>query len=358
MDIFKKLDGVVQHYEQLNQQMADPALYGNPSEYKKVASEHKRLEKIVQVYRTYKKYRQDLDEANDILKNEKDEDLRLMAREELSQAKEQIESLEGQLKILLLPEDPLDQKNVMVEIRAGTGGLEAAIFVEDVYRMYQNYCQDLGYKIEQISISEGDEGIKEVIFSVMGEKVYSKLKYESGVHRVQRVPKTEAQGRIHTSTITVAVLPEADSIDFELNMNDVRVDVFRSSGAGGQHVNTTDSAVRLTHLPTGIVVANQDQKSQIKNKERAIKILRTKIYDQMVREMKSKEDATRRGQVGTGDRSERIRTYNFPQGRITEHRIGLTLYSLDKVMQGFLHEITDALIADYQAKILGGEDDT
>ena len=354
MDIFKKLDSVVEKHEQLAEKMSDPKLYENPAEYRRISTEHKNLEEIVEAYKEYKELKESSDEAKDILINEKDEELKEMAREELAQKKDEIAKMENRIKILLLPKDPLDEKNVMIEIRAGAGGDEASIFVHDIYRMYQNYCQNSGYKIEQISLSEGDEGIKEVIFSVTGEKVYSKLKYESGVHRVQRVPKTEAQGRIHTSTITVAVLPEADDIDFELNMNEVRVDVFRASGAGGQHVNTTDSAVRVTHLPTGIVVANQDQKSQIKNKEKALKILRTKIYDKIVQERKSEEDAQRKTQVGTGDRSERIRTYNFPQGRLTDHRIGLTLYSLDKIMEGDMQEVTDALVAHHQSEILKG----
>ena len=355
MDIFNKLDGVVERYDHLTKQMSDPSLYDNPEEYRKISTEHKRLEELVLLYKQYKTAKQDLEDAKEILKNEKDEDMREMAREELSTKKDELASMEEQLKILLLPQDPLDEKNVIIEIRAGAGGDEASIFVADVYRMYQNYCQGLGHKIEQVSISEGDEGIKEVIFNVVGNKVYSIMKYESGVHRVQRIPKTETQGRIHTSTITVAVLPEADDIDFELDMNDVRVDVFRASGAGGQHVNTTDSAVRVTHIPTGIVVANQDQKSQTKNKEKALKILKARIYDKMVQEMKAKEDAERKGMVGTGDRSERIRTYNFPQGRLTDHRIGLTIYSLDKVMEGHLEEVSNALIAHNQAVLMKGE---
>jgi len=246
---------------------------------------------------------------------------------------------------------------VMVEIRAGAGGDEASIFVADVYRMYTNYFRDLGFSTELISLSEGDEGIKEIIFSVKGDKVYSKLKYESGVHRVQRVPKTESQGRVHTSTITVAVMPEVDEVDFELNLNEVRIDVYRSGGAGGQSVNTTDSAVRVTHLPTGIWVANQDQKSQIKNKEKALRILKNRIYDKLVNEQRAKEAAERKGQVGTGDRSERIRTYNFPQGRLTDHRIGLTLYSLDKIIEGSLGDVTDSLIAHYQAELLKGQEE-
>ncbi|TNE97086.1 MAG: peptide chain release factor 1, partial [Deltaproteobacteria bacterium] len=308
-------------------------------------------------FKRYRQVKDDIEGSKDILKNEKDEEMREMAKEELSELEAQIPELEQELKILLLPKDPLDSKNVMLEIRAGAGGDEASIFVGDVLRMYQNYFRDLGFKVEMISISEGDEGIKEVILSVTGEKVYSKLKFESGVHRVQRVPKTESQGRVHTSTITVAVMPEAEEVDFHLDMNDVRIDVFRASGAGGQHVNTTDSAVRVTHIPTGTVVANQDQKSQLKNKEKALKILKTRIYDRMVNDAKAKEAAERKGLVGTGDRSERIRTYNFPQGRLTDHRIGLTLYSLDRIIEGDLGQVTDALIAHNQAELLKGEEE-
>jgi peptide chain release factor 1 len=277
-----------------------------------------------------------------------------MAKEELAELEKNLTKTEDQLKILLLPRDPLDDRGVMIEIRAGAGGSEASIFVSEVYRMYQNYINKLGFKSEVVSLSESDEGLKEVIFSITGDKVYSIFKYESGVHRVQRVPKTETQGRVHTSTITVAVMPEVDDVEFELNMNDVRIDVYRSGGSGGQSVNTTDSAVRVTHIPTGIVVANQDQKSQIKNKEKALKILKNRIYDKMVTEQREKETAERRAMIGTGDRSERIRTYNFPQGRLTDHRIGLTLYSLDRIMEGDLTNVTEALIAYNQAELLKG----
>jgi peptide chain release factor 1 len=283
--------------------------------------------------------------------------MRDMAKEIISENEPQIEVMEDRLTILLLPKDPLDDRNVMMEIRAGAGGDEASLFVENVYRMYQNYFRDLSFKLEQVSISEGDEGIKEVIFSVSGDKVYSKLKYESGVHRVQRVPKTESQGRVHTSTITVAVMPETDDLEFELDMNEVRIDVYRSGGAGGQSVNTTDSAVRVTHIPTGTVVANQDQKSQLKNKEKALKILTNRIFDKMLQEKNSSEAAERKGLIGTGDRSERIRTYNFPQGRLSDHRIGLTLYSLEKIIEGDMGAVTDALIAHNQAELLKGQDD-
>ena len=357
MSIFSKLDAVVDRFDTLTEKMGDPTLYERQEEYQAITKERSNLEDIVAAYKEYKKIKSDLEEAKDILKNEKDEDLREMAKEELATYESEIPVMEERLKVLLLPKDPLDDKDVMVEIRAGAGGDEASIFVGDVYRMYQNYCRSLGFKTENVSISEGDEGIKEVIFSVSGDKVYSKLKYESGVHRVQRVPKTESQGRIHTSTITVAVLPEADDLDFELNMNDVRVDVYRSSGAGGQSVNTTDSAVRMTHIPTGEVVACQDERSQLKNKEKAKKILAARIYDKMMQEKLASEASERKGLVGTGDRSERIRTYNFPQGRCSDHRIGLTLYSLDKIIEGDMGEIIDALIAHNQAELLKGTEE-
>ncbi|MBT6325411.1 MAG: peptide chain release factor 1 [Bdellovibrionales bacterium] len=355
--MYDKLLPVVKRFEELTEKMADPTLYERQKEYREITQERASLEELVNTYKIYVKVNNDINEAKDILKTEKDDDLREMAKEELSELECQIDPLEEKLRVLLLPKDPLDDKNVMVEIRAGAGGDEASIFVADVYRMYQNYFKDLGFTIELISVSEGDQGIKEVIFSVTGDQVYSKLKYESGVHRVQRVPKTESQGRVHTSTITVAILPEADEIDFELDMNDVKIDVFRASGAGGQHVNTTDSAVRVTHLPTNTVVANQDQKSQIKNKEKALRILRNRIYDKMLLDKQDKEAAERRGLVGTGDRSERIRTYNFPQGRLTDHRIGLTLYSLDKIIEGDLAPVTEALIAYHQAELLKGQEE-
>jgi peptide chain release factor 1 len=357
MSIFDKLEGVVKRFEELTEKMADPTLYERQKEYKEISTERSNLEEIVGTYKKYKKIKSDIDGAKDLLANEKDEEVREMAKEELAENEVLIPALEEELKMLLLPRDPLDDKNVMIEIRAGAGGDEASIFVGDVLRMYQNYCRALGYKTEIVSISEGDEGIKEVVFSVSGEKVYSNLKYESGVHRVQRVPKTESQGRIHTSTITVAVLPEAEDLDFELNMNEVRIDVYRSSGAGGQSVNTTDSAVRVTHEPTGIVVACQNERSQLKNKEQAISILKARIYDQMLQEKNDKEAAERKGLVGRGDRSERIRTYNFPQGRLTDHRIGLTLYNLDKIIEGDLEEVTNSLIAYNRAELLKGQED-
>ncbi|MBF0312558.1 MAG: peptide chain release factor 1 [Oligoflexia bacterium] len=356
--MFNKLDSVVKRYNLLTEKLADPKIYDNQKEFKETSEERASLEKIVETYQEYKKLSLDVEGARDILKNSTDADLKEMAKEELSENESAIEKLKGELKLLLLPKDPLDDKNVIVEIRAGAGGDEASIFVGDVYRMYQNYFRHLSFKFEVVSLSKNDEGIKEIICSVSGDKVYSKLKYESGVHRVQRVPKTESQGRIHTSTITVAVLPEPGEIDFVLDMNDVRIDVYRAGGCGGQSVNTTDSAVRVTHIPTGTVVAIQDEKSQIKNKDKALKILRSRLYDQKVQEARAKEAAERKEQVGTGDRSERIRTYNFPQGRVTDHRIGLTLYNLEAVMEGDMGEITEALIAHKQAEALqGGRDD-
>ena len=355
--MFDKLGAVVKRFEELTEKLADPTIYDRQKEYREISSERSSIEDIVIAYKNYQKIKEDLEQAKEILKTENDPDMREMAKEELSELEDQIPGLEEELRILLLPKDPLDNKNVMMEIRAGAGGDEASIFVADVYRMYSNYLKDLNFSSELISLSEGDEGIKEIIFSVKGDKVYSKLKYESGVHRVQRVPKTESQGRVHTSTITVAVMPEVDEVDFELDLNDVRIDVYRSGGAGGQSVNTTDSAVRVTHIPTGMWVANQDQKSQIKNKEKALRILKNRIYDKLVSEQREKEAADRKGQVGTGDRSERIRTYNFPQGRLTDHRIGLTLYSLDKIIEGSLGEVTNALITHYQAELLKGQEE-
>tara|TARA_B100001971_G_scaffold215195_1_gene260233 strand:+ start:58172 stop:59239 length:1068 start_codon:yes stop_codon:yes gene_type:complete len=355
--MFDKLDSVVRRFEELTEKMADPTLYERQDEYKATTEERANIEELVQTYKEYKKIKGDLEGAKELLESESDEEMREMAKEEISEYEGQIPGLEQKLKILLLPKDPLDNKNCMVEIRAGAGGDEASIFVGDVWRMYKNYWATLGFKADLVSVSENDKGFKEVILSVTGDKVFSKLKYESGVHRVQRVPETESQGRVHTSTITVAVMPEADEVEFNLDMNDVRVDVYRSGGKGGQSVNTTDSAVRVTHLPTNTVVAIQDEKSQLKNKEKALKILKTRIYDKMVAEAHEKEASERRDLVGKGDRSERIRTYNFPQGRLTDHRINLTLYSLDKIIEGDLAPVVDALVAHNQAILLQGEED-
>ena len=355
--MFEKLDEVVAKFDQLTEKLANPSLYENKDEFKKISEERGNLEPLVDTYKEYKKNNQELENTKDILKNETDDEMIEMAKHEISQLKDKKEQLEQELKILLLPQDPLDRRNVMMEIRAGAGGAEASIFVSDIHRMYQSYFRHLDFSMELISMTQGDEGIKEIIFNVTGDKVYSKLKYESGVHRVQRIPKTESQGRVHTSTITVAVMPEMEDIDFKLDMNDVRIDVFRAGGPGGQSVNTTDSAVRVTHIPTGMVVTNQNQKSQIKNKERALRILKNKIYDKMLQEQQKEQASMRKGLIGTGDRSERIRTYNFPQRRLTDHRIGLTLYNLDKIMEGDLIQVTESLIAYNQAKLLKGHDE-
>lgn len=357
MSMFDKLDAVVRRYDELTEKMADPTLYERQAEYKATTEERSGIEELVQTYKEYSKIKSDLEGAKELLQTESDEEMREMAKEEISEYEGMIPDLEDKLKILLLPKDPLDNKNCMIELRAGAGGDEASIFVGDVWRMYKNYWSTLGFKAELVSASESDKGYKEVILSVTGDKVFSKMKYESGVHRVQRVPETESQGRVHTSTITVAVMPEADEVEFNLDMNDVRVDVYRSGGKGGQSVNTTDSAVRVTHLPTNTVVAIQDEKSQLKNKEKALKILKTRIFDKMVAEAHEKEASERRDLVGKGDRSERVRTYNFPQGRLSDHRINLTLYSLDKIIEGDLAPVVDALIAHNQAILLKGEED-
>ncbi|MBD65060.1 MAG: peptide chain release factor 1 [Halobacteriovoraceae bacterium] len=355
--MFDKLDQVVKRFEELNDKLSDPTIYDRQKEFKEVSEERGNIEELVQCYKHYKKIKTDLAGAREILNEEKDEDMREMAKEEIAEFEAEIPPLEEKLKVLLLPKDPLDNKNCMVELRAGAGGDESSIFVGDVWRMYKNYWTTLGFKSELVSASESDKGYKEVILNVTGDKVFSVMKYESGVHRVQRVPETESQGRVHTSTITVAVMPEADDVEFELNMNEVRIDVYRSGGKGGQSVNTTDSAVRVVHEPTQTIVAIQDEKSQLKNKEKALKILRNRIYDRMVQEAHDKEAAERKGLVGTGDRSERIRTYNFPQGRLTDHRIGLTLYSLDKIIEGDLAPVTDALIAHNQSQLLKGQEE-
>jgi peptide chain release factor 1 len=356
--VFDKLEAVVRRFEILTERLADPTLYDRAQELRETNAERSNLEPIVIKFKEYKKLLSDIDGNKDIIHNEKDEDMREMAKEELSELEAKLPVIEQELKLLLLPKDPNDDRNVVLEIRAGAGGDEASIFVADVWRMYKNYFNSKGWRSEVVSISEGDRGLKEIVVNVSGDKVYSKMKYESGVHRVQRVPDTEAQGRVHTSTITVAVMPEADEVgDIELNMNEIRVDVYRSSGSGGQSVNTTDSAVRLTHLPTGIVIAMQDERSQLKNKEKAFKILKTKLFDLKVQEAAAKEAATRKGLVGTGDRSERIRTYNYPQGRISDHRINFTIYNLPAFMNGDIEEVIDALIAHNQAILLQGAEE-
>ena len=355
--MFDKLEAVVRRYETLTERLADPSLYDRAQELRETNAERSNIEPIVIKFREYKKLVADIEGNKDIIHNEKDEEMREMAKEELSELEAKLPVIEQELKLLLLPKDPNDDRNVILEIRAGAGGDEASIFVADVWRMYRNYFNTKGWRSEVVSISEGDRGLKEIVVNVAGDKVYSKMKYESGVHRVQRVPDTEAQGRVHTSTITVAVMPEADEVgDVVLDMNEIRIDVYRSGGSGGQSVNTSDSAVRLTHNPTGIVIAMQDERSQLKNKEKAFKILKAKLYDLRIQEAHAKEAATRKGLVGTGDRSERIRTYNYPQGRISDHRINYTIYNLPSFMNGDIEEVIDALIAHNQAILLQGEE--
>jgi peptide chain release factor 1 len=353
--VFDKLEAVIRRFEILTERLADPSLYDRPKELRETNTERTNIEPIVVKFREYKKLVADIAGNKDIIHNEKDEEMREMAKEELGELEASLPVIEQELKLLLLPKDPLDDRNVILEIRAGAGGDEASIFVADVWRMYKNFFGTKGWKSEVVSLSAGDQGVKEIVVQVSGEKVYSKLKFESGVHRVQRVPDTEAQGRIHTSTITVAVMPEADEVDeVVLNMDEIRIDVYRSGGSGGQSVNTSDSAVRLTHAPTGIVIAMQDERSQLKNKEKAFKILKAKIYDLRIQEAHAKEASMRKGLVGTGDRSERIRTYNFPQGRISDHRINYTVYNLPSFMNGDIGEVIDALIAHNQAILLQG----
>jgi peptide chain release factor 1 len=356
--VFDKLDAVVRRYDTLTERLGDPSLYDRADDLRETNAERSNIEPIVNKYKEYKKLKADIEGNKDIIHNEKDEEMREMAKEELSELEDRLPKLEHELKLLLLPKDPNDDRNVMLEIRAGAGGDEASIFVGDVWRMYRNYFGTKGWRSEVVSLSEGDRGVKEIVVNVSGDKVYSRMKYESGVHRVQRVPDTEAQGRVHTSTITVAVMPEADEVgDVVLDMNEIRIDVYRSGGAGGQSVNTADSAVRLTHMPTGIVVAMQDERSQLKNKDKAFKVLKSKIFDLRIQEAHAKEAATRKGLVGTGDRSERIRTYNYPQGRISDHRINLTIYNLDNFMNGDIDQVIDALIAHNQAILLQGDEE-
>lgn len=348
--MFDRLDDIVRRFEEILEELNNPSVVENQERFRKLMKEQTDLTPIVEAYRSYQAAKQDVEDSLAILEEENDEEMRQLAKEELSDAKNRIEELEQKMKILLLPKDPNDDKNVIVEIRAGAGGDEAALFAAELYRMYARFAERNRWKTELISVNEnGIGGFKEVVFMITGQGAYSKLKYESGVHRVQRVPATESGGRIHTSTSTVAIMPEAEEVDVELDMNDCRFDVFRASGNGGQCVNTTDSAVRLTHIPTGIVVSCQDEKSQLKNKEKALKVLRSRLYDLELAKKQSAEAEERRSQIGTGDRSEKIRTYNFPQGRVTEHRIKLTLYKIDAIMDGDLYEVIDSLIAADQA---------
>ena len=349
--MFDKLDFILEKYEELSKKVSDPDVIAKQKEWQKLMKEMSDLEPIVKEYTAYKKAKEELEEAKEILDMEDDEELREMAREELRANEAAIEEYTDNLKILLLPKDPNDDKNVILEIRAGTGGDEAALFGSDLLRMYLRYAERMRWKTELIESNETEiGGVKEVVMLVKGKGAYSRLKYESGVHRVQRVPETESGGRVHTSAASVAVMPEVDDVEVNLDPSDVRVDVYRASGNGGQCVNTTDSAVRLTHMPTGLVVTCQDEKSQIKNKEKAFKVLKSRLFDLMQQEQNDKIAAERKSQIGSGDRSERIRTYNFPQSRITDHRINLTLYKLDSFLDGDLDEVIDALITEDQAE--------
>ena len=351
--MFDKLEVLLVRYQELMAELNAPDIGSDSERLRKLMKEQAELEPLVRAYEEYKAAVQTQEESLELLESEKDEEMRQMLKEELSDAKKRMEELEQELRILLLPKDPNDAKNVVVEIRAGAGGDEAALFAAELCRMYMHYAESNRWKTEIISINEsGLGGMKEVVFTVTGQGAYSKLKYESGVHRVQRVPETESGGRIHTSTITVAIMPEAEEIDFELDLNECKFDVFRASGNGGQCVNTTDSAVRLTHIPTGIVISCQDEKSQLKNKDKAIKVLRSRLYDLELQKRHDAEAEARRSQVGTGDRSEKIRTYNFPQGRVTDHRIKYTSHRLNEILNGDLDEIIDQLTsADQAAKL-------
>ena len=351
--MFDRLDDLLIRYEELMEELGSPEVASDTNRFRKLMKEQSDLAPIVEAYKEYKKAKQDVEDSLALLDEESDEEMREMAKEELNAAKKRIEELEQELKILLLPKDPNDEKNVIVEIRAGAGGDEAALFASELYRMYVRFAERNRWKTELVSVSEnGIGGFKEVVFMITGQGAYSKMKYESGVHRVQRVPETETQGRIHTSTATVAVMPQAEEVDFALDMKDLRIDTFRSSGAGGQHINKTSSAIRVTHIPTGMVVECQNERSQFQNKDKALEILRSRLLAQKQKEQQDAINAQRQGQVGTGDRSEKIRTYNFPQDRCTDHRIGLTVHNLDKIMDGNLDEIIDALATHEQAEKL------
>ena len=351
--MFEKLQALEERFVALEQELADPNLYNDPKNAAKLLKEQKDLQPIIDAFRQYKQAKANLEDAMAMKDGESDPDFKAMLQEEIDTAKADMERLEGELKLLLLPKDENDDKNVIIEIRAGAGGEEAALFAHSLFRMYTMYAESRKWKYEVLSANETElGGMKEVSFSISGEGAYSRLKYESGVHRVQRVPETESQGRVQTSTATVAVLPEAEEVDFEINPADLQIDTFRSSGAGGQHINKTESAIRITHLPTGVVVECQDERSQYKNKDKALKVLRSRLYEAELEKQNAAIAAERKSQVGTGDRSERIRTYNYPENRISDHRIKLTLYKLDQFMDGALDEVIDALITAAQAEKL------
>lgn len=352
--MFEKIEIFSKRYDELNNRLYDPSVAADPNEYSKVMKEVKSIEAIVLKYREYKEILKAMDEAREIIEDSSsDKDFREMAMAEIDDCKEKLPEITDELKILLLPKDPNDSRNVIMEIRGGAGGEEAALFCGVLYRMYSMFAEKQGYKTEIINANETElGGFKEISFMINGEGAYSKLKFESGVHRVQRVPETESQGRIHTSTVTVAVLPEAEDVELEINPADLQIDTFRSSGAGGQHINKTESAIRITHIPTGVVVECQDERSQYKNKDKAMKVLKSRLLQAKREEQEDSIAAERKQQVGTGDRSERIRTYNYPQGRVTDHRIALTLYKIDDILNGNIEEIVDALIAAHRTKQL------
>ena len=355
--MFDKLDDLLMHYEEIMNMLSEPDVANDSRRFQKLMKEQSELLPIVDTYKEYKAAKQGIEDSLLMIEEESDEEMKELAKEELSESREKEKALSEKLKILLLPKDPNDDKNVIVEIRAGAGGEEAALFAAEIYRMYVHYAEGRRWKVELIECEEtGIGGMKSVNFMVSGTGAYSVLKYESGVHRVQRVPETESGGRIHTSTVTVAVMPEAEDVDIEINESDIRIDVMRASGNGGQCVNTTDSAVRLTHYPTGIVIYSQTEKSQLQNKNKAFALLRAKLYDLELQRMQEEASAQRLSQIGTGDRSEKIRTYNFPQGRVTDHRINLTLYKLEKILDGDIQEIVDSLISADQAKRLSAMD--
>ena len=357
--MFDKLEGLVDRLDTVLQELNDPDVASNQNRFRDLMKEQNDLTPIVEKYKEYKAQKQNIEDSLMLLEEETDEEMKELAKEELNESKANVERLEEELKILLIPKDPMDDKNIIVEMRAGAGGDEAGLFVADVARMYRSYAESKRWKVNTLSFNEsGIGGFKELVFMVSGQGAYSRFKYESGVHRVQRIPATESGGRIHTSTITVAIMPEVEDVEVEIDMNDCKFDVFRASGNGGQCVNTTDSAVRLTHIPTGIVVSCQDEKSQLKNKDKALKVLRSRLYELEQQKAHDEEAAKRKSQIGTGDRSEKIRTYNYPQGRVTDHRIKLTLHKLDSIMNGDLDELIDSLTAaDQAAKLSNMEEE-